>query len=213
MSFFDDEWECRFIEILGIWYMSNLHGRRIKFNRWMETKYCGVSNFKFSACEWIEKIFKKKLKRNQEINFQWFVIDVATNFFVLFMNCGTIGVCCVWYYQHGKNVPIKLWYERSRRHGSINSAAVGIISIVDFSGLARVEYCLTKRAFDESNPGKFAMCAMSELLLVRSESATDLLHLIDKYRKLKKKKQKLNRELNAMKMYSRFASIEYNVIV
>lgn len=76
-----------------------------------------------------------------------------------------------------ENVPIKLWYERSRRHGSINSAAVGTISIADFSGLARVEYCLTKRAFDASNPGKFAMCAISELLLARSESAIDLINL------------------------------------
>lgn len=61
------------------------------------------------------------------------------------------------------NVP-KLWYERSRRHGSSSSAAVGTISNADFSGLVRVEYCLTKRALDASNPGKFAMCAISELL-------------------------------------------------
>lgn len=80
-------------------------------------------------------------------------------------------LCTKW-----ENVPIKLWIERSRRHGSINSAAVGTISTADFSGLARVEYCLTKRAFDASNPGKFAMCAISELLLVRSESAIDLIN-------------------------------------
>lgn len=68
------------------------------------------------------------------------------------------------------NVP-KLWYERSLRHGSINSAAVGIISKADFSGLDFVEYCLTNRALDASNPGKLEMWAIKELLLARSESA------------------------------------------
>lgn len=68
------------------------------------------------------------------------------------------------------NVP-KLWYERSLRQGSIISAAVGKISKADFSGLDFVEYCLTKRALDASNPGKLDMWAINELLLARSESA------------------------------------------
>lgn len=62
-----------------------------------------------------------------------------------------------------QNVPT-LWYERSRRHGNINSAAVGTISMTDFSGLLRVEYCVAKRAVDASNPGKLAICANNELL-------------------------------------------------
>lgn len=86
--------------------------------------------------------------------------------------CTCVGVCSLNCNLSGsENVPIELWYERSRRHGNINSAAVATISTVDFSGLASVEYCLTKRALDASNPGKFAMCAISELLLARSESA------------------------------------------
>lgn len=78
-----------------------------------------------------------------------------------------------------ENVPT-LWYERSRRHGSINSAAVGTISNADFSGLLRVEYCFTKRALDASKPGKFAMCANNELLLLlaRSESAAAFVALL-----------------------------------
>lgn len=62
-----------------------------------------------------------------------------------------------------QNVPT-LWHERSRRHGNINSAAVGTISMTDFSGLLRVEYCVAKRAVDASNPGKLAICANNELL-------------------------------------------------
>lgn len=65
----------------------------------------------------------------------------------------------------------KLWYERSLRQGNISSAAVGIIS---FSELDFAIYCLTRRAFDESKPGRLAMCANNELLLARS---ADLLSL------------------------------------
>lgn len=76
------------------------------------------------------------------------------------------------------NVP-KLWYERSLRQGSINSAAVGKISKADFSGLDFVEYCLTKRALDASNPGKLKMWAIKELLLARSESAINFDCMLD----------------------------------
>lgn len=78
------------------------------------------------------------------------------------------------------NVPIRLWYERSRRHGNINSAAVGTISTVAFSGLARVEQCCTKRAFDASNPGKLAMCAISELLVLLLAWSESAIRFIDK---------------------------------
>lgn len=65
----------------------------------------------------------------------------------------------------------KLWYEWSRRQGNINSAAVGTISMTDFSGLLRVEYCVANRALEVSNPGKFTIWDNNKLLFAVSASA------------------------------------------
>lgn len=91
----------------------------------------------------------------------------------LLINC---EFSCFWLFVYYVDVPWStFWYDRSRRHGSINSAAVGTISNADFSGLERDEYCFTKRAFDASNPGKLAICAINELLVSWSESANFVL--------------------------------------
>lgn len=67
--------------------------------------------------------------------------------------------------------PSRSWYDRSRRHGNMSSAAVGTISMTDFSGLLRVEYCVANRAVDVSNPGKLAICANNELSVFEPSSA------------------------------------------